>query len=164
MALLAGGELDAAVGADVIGADGAGLRLDHRAVDARATAADEPPRCAAGFAEARRLKQHDRGDAGFQVAPGGVDDGQVRPRRAFLEGPARGLGGVGGGLGAVTEGRRLVRQQLLGFVQLRAFQRLVARDLVEGKLGEEPHEAADIGVVGVAPVLPVVVGQRGGLR
>jgi len=58
------------------------------------------------------------GDSGVKLAPRGVDDGQVRTGGAFLEGPPRRLGGVGGGFGAVAEGRRLVRQQLLGLVQL----------------------------------------------
>ena len=112
-----------------------------------------PPCRPAGFAQARRLKQHDRGDSGLQLAAGGVDDGEVRAGRAFLEGLARGLGGVRGGVRAVAEARRLVRQQLLRFVQLGASERLVARDLVEGELGEEPHEAADVGIVRVAPEL-----------
>ena len=132
MALLACGELDPAIVANVVRPYRAGFRLYHFAIDACAAAADEPPCRTAGFAQARRLKQHDRGDSGLQFAAGGVDDGEVRAGRAFLEGLARGLGGVRGGVRAVAEARRLVRQQLLRFVQLGASERLVARDLVEG--------------------------------
>ncbi len=54
----------------------------------------------------------------------------------------------------------LGRQQLLGVVDLLALQRLEAGDLRQRQLGEYLQEAADIGVLGVAPVLPEVVGAE----
>ena len=61
---------------------------------------------------------------------------------------------------AVEEGGRLGRQHLLGLVDLAAVKRLQARDLVHRQLGVELEEAADVGVLGVAPELPVLVGRQ----
>ena len=70
---------------------------------------------------------------------------------------------VGRGV-AVGERRRLGGEDLLGLVDLRALQRLEPRDLVERQLGEELQEAADVGVLGVAPELPEVVRADSGRR
>ena len=84
--------------------------------------------------------------------------------RAFLEGAARRLGRLLGRRLAVREAGDLGGQDLLGLVDLLALQRLEARDLRQRQLGEELQEAADIGVLGVAPVLPEVVRARAARR
>ena len=51
-------------------------------------------------------------------------------------------------------------QDLLGFVDLLALQGLEPGDLRQRQVREELEEAADIGVLGVAPVLPELVGRE----
>ena len=61
----------------------------------------------------------------------------------MLESLAGGLGSLRcGGLAAAELGR-LVGEDLLGVVDLLAFERFETRDLVEGQLGEELQEPAD---------------------
>ena len=57
----------------------------------------------------------------------------------------------------MRERGRFGGQDLLGLVDLGAVQRLQPRDLIQRQVGEQPQEAADIGVFGVAPELPVIV-------
>ena len=64
------------------------------------------------------------------------------------------------GLAAVQHRGRLGRQHDLGLVDLRAVERFQPRDLVERQVGEQPQELADIGVGGVPPELPVIVGAE----
>ena len=73
---------------------------------------------------------------------------------------ARGLGGSFGLVAAVQQRRRLGRQHLLGLVDLGALQRRELGDLVQRQVGEQLQEALDVGVLGVAPELPVVVGRQ----
>ena len=60
----------------------------------------------------------------------------------------------------MNHGGRFARQHLLGFVDLLAFQRGEPLSLVDWKNREELQEAADVGVLGVAPELPVIVGAH----
>src|SRR5690606_40874406 len=53
--------------------------------------------------------------------------------------------------------RRLGGEHLLRFVYLRTFQLFETCDLVERQFSEETKEAADIGIFGVSPILPVVI-------
>ena len=54
----------------------------------------------------------------------------------------------------------LGRQHLLGLVDLGALQVREPVDLRHRQRREQPQEAADVGVLGVAPVLPEVVGAQ----
>ena len=53
-----------------------------------------------------------------------------------------------------------VGEGLLRLIQLGAFEGLQARDLIQRQLGEKAQEPADIAVVRIAPILPVVVGAQ----
>ena len=89
-----------------------------------------------------------------------VDARQARAEPAFLEGRARRGGGLISRGAAVDQRGRLGREHLLGLVDLGAFQRCEALDLSERQDREQLEEAADIGVLGVAPILPVFVGAH----
>ena len=65
-----------------------------------------------------------------------------------------------GGVAAVNKGGRLGGEDFLGLVDLRALERGKALDLVERQHREQFQETADVGVLGVAPVLPVFVGAH----
>ena len=137
--------------------DGPGLVVDDTVVDARTAAADQPPRFAVGSGEAGEAEQLEgRHAAGQQVARHrGLR--QFAAAAAALEDGARGLGGRLGRFPAVTQRRRLGCQDLLRLVDVAALQPL---DLGEVELGEEAQKAADIGVLGIAPELPVFVGRQ----
>ena len=60
----------------------------------------------------------------------------------------------------MEQGRGRVGQRLLGVVDRGTLEGFVAGDLVQRQVGEQAHEAADVGVLGVAPELPVVVGAE----
>ena len=57
----------------------------------------------------------------------------------------------------MQQGGRLVGQHLLGVVDLGAFKPLQPRDLIHRQVGEQLQELDDVGVLGVAPHLPVVI-------
>jgi len=70
------------------------------------------------------------------------------------------MGGRGGRFGrfpGVTQRGRFGRQHLFGFVYLAAFEPLEGSDFIYRKLGEKTQEAADVGIFGIAPELPVFV-------
>ena len=77
--------------------------------------------------------------------------------RALLEGLPRGFGGGVGCVAAVQQRGRLRRQHLLGLVDLGALQRRELGDLGHRQGREQLEEADDVGVLGVAPVLPEIV-------
>ena len=77
------------------------------------------------------------GDAGGEPRARHVDGGQRVGLGAFLEGAARGLGGLLGRRLAVRQRGDLGGEDLLGLVDLLALQRLEPRDLVERQIGEE---------------------------
>ena len=66
---------------------------------------------------------------------------------------------VGGGL-AVHQSGRGGGEHFFRFVDLGALERREALDLVERQHGEQFQKAGDVGVLGVAPILPVVVGAH----
>ena len=154
---------DHAVGVEVGGADrsrAASVIADvvdaERVVarSARRTSPFEPARPA-------RTKSASDGDAGGEF---GARDrrsvGSASPSAAFLEGAARRLGRLVRRVAAVEERGRLGGEHLLRLVDLGAVERREPRDLVERQLGEELEEAADVGVLGVPPELPVLVGRE----
>jgi hypothetical protein len=93
----------------------------------------------------------------IKLGCGDRDGRQIVRNRAFLEGLARGFGGFLGSRPAVQQRCRLGWPNLLGLVDLRAFKRFETADLVHRQNGEELEEPADIGVLGVAPVLPEII-------
>ena len=58
---------------------------------------------------------------------------------------------------AVQQARRFARERLLRFVDLGALQGFEAGDLGERQKREQPQEAPDIGIFGVAPELPIII-------
>jgi len=56
----------------------------------------------------------------------------------------------------------LCGEHLLGLVDLGPVKLLKPGDLVERQQGEQAQEAANVGVLGVAPELPIVVGRQKG--
>ena len=111
-------------------------------------------------ARVRLVEQFEGGDTGLELCALDVDGWQRLALGAFLEGAARGLGSLLGGTPTVGEGSDLGRQHLLGLVDLLAFQCLELCDFRQRHLGEALQEAADIGVLGIAPVLPELVGAE----
>src|SRR3546814_4424037 len=68
---------------------------------------------------------------------------QVAADMPFFKGLRGGLGGRARRFGAAAHRRRLVREDLLRLVDLRAFERFQPRDLVERQVGEQPQEPPD---------------------
>src|SRR3546814_11809273 len=54
----------------------------------------------------------------------------------------------------------LVGENDLRLVDLSAFEALQPGDLVQRQIGEQPQKAADVGVMGVPPELPVIPGGQ----
>ncbi len=86
--------------------------------------------------------------------------GKILGDRAFLERLSRGFGRAIGGVAAMQQRGRFCRQDLLGFVDLAALQRLKPRDLTHRQDREQLEELDDIGVFDVSPVLPEIVGAE----
>ena len=80
--------------------------------------------------------------------------------RAFLEGRARGVGGLFGRGAAVQQRGRLGGEHLLRLVDLLALQRRELGDLRQRHRREQLEEALDVAVLGVAPELPVVIDRQ----
>ena len=156
----------------LVNADLHRLVLDLHLVQARAAAPDQTARLAVARGEAGAPEQLDHTQPAHEAPARGTSrrsrrlEGHRIEARAEvpLEDSARRLGRSLGGRLAPAEPRRLVGQDLLGLVELGALEGLEPLDLVERQVGEQPQEAADVGVVGVAPVLVVVVRRRGGRR
>ena len=158
--LAAGGELERARGIEVALAHCRGVAGDRLVVQPPAAALDQLARLGAAFRQPRLVQQLERRDAGGKARARQVDGGQRVGLGAFLEGAPRGLGRLLGRRLAVSQGGDLGGEDLLGLVDLLAAQRLEPRDLVERQVGEAPQEAADVGVIGIAPVLPELVGTQ----
>ena len=159
VALAAGRELQRARRIEVAFADRRGVAGDRLVVQPPAAALDQLARLGAAFGQAGLVQELEGGDAGGEPRARHADGRQRVGPRAFLEGAACGFGGILGRLPAVRQRRDLGGEDLLGLVDLLALQRLEPRDLVERHLGEELQEAADVVVLGVAPVLPEVIGR-----
>ena len=160
MALLAGGELDDAVLVDVVQRHQPCLLLDHGVVDARAAALDQAARLAVARRQARQFEEFEGGHAGGQFGLAKLDRRQRLAGASLFEGPTRRLARLASRLGAMGKRRRLIGQHLLGLVDFVALEGLEAGDLVRRQLGEQAQEPADIGIGGVAPILPVLVGRE----
>ena len=160
MLLLAERQFRHAVLLEILVADRGALVGDGRVIDAQAAALHLTPRLAGRGDEARldEGRQHAKPRRDFRRAH--LDLRQGQRQRAFLEGGLRGGGGLLGGLAPMHQRGRLGRQGLLGLVDLRALQRAEPRDLVQRQEGEQLQEAHDVGVLGVAPILPVVIGRQ----
>src|SRR3546814_7358429 len=84
---------------------------------------------------------------------------------ALFKGLRRGLGRGARRLGTAAHRGRLVREDLCRLVDLGALERFEARNLGERQVGEELQESADIAVVAVPPILPIVeMGQLVGVE
>ena len=128
-------------------------------VDTGAAAPDQAPSLAPGRGEPGFLERLVKRQPGLQPGRRDPDRRQGGAGAALLEGAASGPCGLPRGLGAVAERGRPIGQDLLGLVDARSYQALQAGDLVQGQIGEEPEEAPGIGVVDVAPELPIVPGR-----
>jgi len=99
-------------------------------------------------------------DPGLQVRGGNLEGRQVGRQRALLERLLGGVAGLAGLVLAVGHPGGLVGQHLLGVVDLGARQGFQLGDAVQGQVGEQLQEPADVGVFRVPPELPVVVGAQ----
>ena len=134
--------------------------LDRLAVDAGAALRDQPPGLVLRGDEAEADQRVDQSDLARRPSA------SAAPRRAAPS--SKVLRAVSAAaarrLLAVQHRRRGVGQRLLGLVDLGALERLQPGDLVQRQIGEQAQEAADVGVLGVPPELPVIVGRRAGPR
>src|SRR5690606_24911923 len=89
VALLAGGELDAAVDVEIAEADAALLVVDGDVVDACAAALDEAARLAVALGEAGAAQQVEGRHAAAEFAAAHLDSRQALGADAFLKGLAR---------------------------------------------------------------------------
>src|SRR5258708_32630333 len=160
VALLAGGEFDRPLRRHVAKPDRLRLGSDRPVVDARAAALDEASRLAVGGGKSAPRDQLEGRDAALEDGARYLDGRQRRAYAALGKDAASSVGGGRRRGAAVAERRRLGRQHLLRLVDLAARQRLEALDLVERQVGEQAQEPPDIGVVGIAPELPVVIGRQ----
>ena len=158
--LLAERQLDAAVGGDV-GRGEQRLLVDHRlVVDAQAAALNLPARLAVGLDQPRLHERRQHADAACKFRCASSTVGRPSAEAPCSNVCARGLGGRLGLLAPVQQRRRLGRQRLLRLVDLGALQRGELGDLGQRQRRVELQEALDVGVLGVAPELPVVVGGQ----
>src|SRR5260370_31976098 len=93
---------------------------DDDAVDAQPAALDLPPRLAVGADKAGARESAEDAEAGRKFRLGDLDGRQALGERAFLEGAPRPFGRGRRGLRAMQERRRLIGEDLLGFVDLGA--------------------------------------------
>lgn len=83
---------------------------------------------------------------------------------ALFKGLRRGFRGSLRRIGAAAQRGRFVGEDLFRFIDLGAFERFEPRDLGKWQVGEQLQEAADVAVVAVAPILPIVkMGQLIGI-
>ena len=160
MTLAAGRQLDRRVGTEIGEADRASRIAGRLVVDANAALLDQAPRFGVGFRQPGFDDKPEQRKPCGEFATRLVERGQVCARRALLEDAPRGVGGARRRSVAMQQARRLEGQDLFRLVDLRALQRGQPCDLVERQIGEQPQEAADVAIVGVAPELPVVVGRK----
>ena len=105
-----------------------------------------------------RAAETDSGDHAHNALA--VLDGSRRqgcPEAAFFERGARRRRCLIGRGTAMDQSRRFGCQNLFRFVDFRAFELGKPFDLVERKHREQLQKARDIGVVGIAPILPIFV-------
>src|SRR6202012_4395959 len=117
-----------------------GLAADGGVVDARAAAANEPPRLAVGRRQSGADKQFEGGDAARQLRLGQAELWQRAAAAALLEDAMGGRRGCRGGVAAVAEGGRLVGEDDLCLVDRGVAQLFQARDLGQRQFGEEAKE------------------------
>jgi len=95
----------------------------------------------------------------FELCPSDVHGRQRCRERAFLEGAACGLGGVVGSGAPCTSAVASVARTFLAR-DLLTLERGEPFDLIEWQQREQLEEAHDVAVLGVAPILPVVIGAE----
>ena len=153
MTLAAGRELDRAFGK--IGVrDLAKLVRDDLVVDAGPAPPDEPASIRTGTGKPGRKQCLEERQSVIEFVRGDRRGRQALRHLALLEGAVRSISGIGRFCRSVTKDRRFVGQNLLGLVDLRTLKGFEALDFVDGKIGEEAKETADITVFGIAPELP----------
>ena len=134
---------------------------DGHVVDLQ-TAALDLTRRASPFELARPSLHEGREDAepanlGTRHRNASAASGAVSPSSKVVRAVS---GGFVGRRAAVHQRGRLGGEHLLGLVDLGALERREPADLVERQHREQLEEAGDVAVLGVAPVLPVVVGAH----
>ena len=136
---------------------------ERSVVDPQAAAADLTARFAGRGDQPSTNESGQRAKPGVEFRPGNVDRRQAFGELAFLEGLAGGGGRGVGGRAPMQKRGRLVGQRLLRFVDLGAGQAFEPADFAQRQKSEQLQEPADVGVVDIAPELPVVVGREHGL-
>ena len=72
----------------------------------------------------------------------------------------RGLLGLAGRGGTVHQAGRLIGKADFRCIDVGAFECFEHRDLGHRDIGEEAQEFADIGILGIAPELPILIGTQ----
>ena len=160
MALPAGGQLDDAVGGEIGQGDEVRLAGEGDAVDTSPAALDEAPGRAVAGGEAGAVQELESRNTSLQLGARHLHGGKLGADAAFLEGAARRLGDRRGRGLAVKQFGYLVRQHLFRLVSLGSLEGLEPFDLGARQIGEQAQEAAHVGVLGIAPILPVIVSRK----
>ena len=85
---------------------------------------------------------------------------QVLGQRALFEGLPGRLGRCFGRVPPVDQRGRFRGEPLLRLVEFGPGQAFQPADLIERQHREEPQEPTDVGILGVAPELPVIIGRQ----
>ncbi|MND53333.1 hypothetical protein D3C80_443680 [compost metagenome] len=104
--------------------------------------------------------QGQQADPGFQLALCNIDRRQIVGKRTFLEGLASRFCRLLGVFATVQHGGHFGREDLLDFVDLRTSQHRKPCDLVHRQRRVKLEEARNIGILGIAPVLPEIIGRQ----
>src|SRR5215471_9012498 len=138
--LTAGTELDIPARIEISESYRFRLALDWAIVDAGTAAADQSAGLAFGSSELGAGKDFERCDATRQLLPLHRNGREFGSETADLEGGPCALRGCDRGLPAVTQRRRLGRQDLLGVVDFAVSELFEAHDLVNRQSGEEAQK------------------------
>src|SRR5690606_17674304 len=152
--LLAQGQFQGIFRREILESDDAPVVQNLLIVEPDGAALDMPARLAVGGGKPSLHEERKDAHAGFKFCTRQLNGRQVLGGNAFLKGLARRLGCLLGRRSAVKHGRDLGGQDLLGLVYLCPAQCCQPRYLIQRQGGVELQEAANVRVLGIAPILP----------
>ena len=109
---------------------------DPFVVEACTATLDQPPGLAVAFGQPRTCHQYEGGHPRLQLSARHLDRWKIVSCATIDKSLSGGLGRRFGGLCAMTERGRCIRQDNFGIVQFRAFEFLVAGDFVKRQVSE----------------------------
>ncbi len=131
-------------------------------IHARATTPDQPPRLAIAFGKPGGHKGGKGRHPAIQLCACNRNRWKPRIRGALFERRYRGFLGCFGGRFAVAQHGGLIAEDLLGVVELRAFQGIKLFNFGKRQFGEKSQEAPDIRVCRISPELIIIVWRKTG--